>query len=263
MTAASKRVAGARQIVNDARYVLVPRIRPWIFNEAARSSEALTFLEWQDHPDRPSCEMFEDDRAALAQIICFVSRPARPDLSLKHLRAYSNLRVKDATGMPHPAFASAPRKKRAEVTSPFNTLDRLFRRGLQAGRALEHAWSDCLKPDEFGAALTRSSGDVFQIDYLPPESDERKKLWSDYIGAVHLCMAVRTTLIELGYDPDERRTPAGDLTASLLDEANSSDWVGRCLVQAEEWAYRVYFQELLPRPERMIRFIMRERDLDL
>jgi hypothetical protein len=224
-----------------------------------REQEALTFKNWQHHPGRRSFETLEDDRGAVAQIICWIARPDRPDISLRHLQAFSNLMVKRETGKPHPNFAASPRKKKSEVLKPFQSLERRFLRALTAARMLEHAWSISGGPQQFGAALRRIAPEHVGLD-LPPESDERKKRWSDHIPSLHLALVVRTALIIMGYDIDRRPEHDGLLLMELLSGGGRQEWVSYVLLEAERTSYRLYFQGIFDRPERMSRFRLRKRE---
>jgi len=241
-------------------YVTVPR-GPYWFNENARQLSAMSFLEWQALSTRQLVRMNDNDRHALVQMISFISRPSRPDLSIRHLQAFANEGLRLSTGQPHERFRGLPRKKQEETLNPFRNLDHLFRRGLAAGQVLEQVWSECIAPGQFGRVFKDIAGSVLGTEAARPDSDERKKLWSDYIGVIHLAMSMRSALISSGFDVDRKGLVPGALTFGIMKANLSADWIGEVLREAERWSYRAYFQQVIPRPERMISFEPRFRDL--
>jgi hypothetical protein len=109
--------------------------------------------------------------------------------------------------------------------------------------------------------MVSASAEVFGIEEIAPASDERKKVWSEFIPVIHLAMATRSAVIARGFDVDDPRMPDGLISAELLRIAPPADWVGRLLMDAEEWSYRIYFQGLIPHPERLIHLNARAKDL--
>ncbi len=261
------RIALAPPGVENSLYVSFRRTN-YQFTPDDRPPNVMPFKEWQGHPARHAVRLEDDDRAALGQIISLMSRPQRPDIGLNYLQAYSNWRVMRDTGAPYPAFANRPRKKYSEVMKNLASLDRFFRQGLRAGSALEAAWVACDNPRQFGSRLSAEAPRVFNLsshhgDNLAPQSDERKKLWSDYIPVVHLTMTMRKALIDAGVDTDSREWTNGEFMYHLLDARIPAEWMSRFLVEAERWSYRLYYQQIIPNPERMIRLILRDRELVL
>ncbi len=256
-------IAGDRPLgcglTRKSAYISLPP-RPSDLDVTARTMTALSFRDWQHHPDRKAYETLDDDRLAVAQIICWIARPDRPEISLRHLQAFSNLMVRTATGQPHPRFADAPRKKKVEVLKPFLSLERRFLRALTAARMLEHAWNISGGSQNFGSSLQKIAPEHVAVE-LPPESDERKKRWSDYRPCIHLALTVRTALIKMGVDVDARQSEEGLILLALLNGGERQAWVSAALLEAERWSYRLYFQGIFDPAHRMNRFKLRPREL--
>ena len=247
----------------------------WIkshWNFAPAASDVISADEWAASAERPWISLSNDSRHAMAQIICALTRPHNPGMSLRYIKAFANGQLVRKWGSAYPSFVGAPRKKRSEIDQPFLKTDDLLKRALLAGGALQLAWERARFPVELGAVLAQVGAEVFDlraehsmggqaVDELPPSSDVRKKLWSDFIPVIHIAMAMREVLRigpagrgNIGTIPAYNGEPVerGALIYSLLFHPDNAEASLKIADRAEDIAYQIRRQELLPRPERLV-----------
>lgn len=234
--------------------------------------EPLSPTAWRYHSSRPSIELKHDNIEMMAQLVCALTRPASPTQSLRYIQAFANGELVRQFGRPHERFRGQPRKKRSEIERPFMRTEDLLKRSLLAGEALRTTWERARFPTEFGSVLAQVAAEVFDlenehsfagqaIDKLPSSSDVRKKLWSDFIPVVHIAMAAVEVLMASGVKFGRQEltarsdgTPAdpGDMLYSFAFAKQNAELAPIIAERAEEVAYQVQRQGLLPRPERLI-----------